>query len=744
MTGQIINRSVNNVTGAVEGRVTTDTQDTVLMLIGNDANKPTASTLHRLFLAIDTNILYHDSGTAWTAIITDVSVSSIDALSDVSITAVTIGSTLYWTGSNWVNLDVGASVQVLKGGTIPVWGSVLASEVTNTPAGTIIATTVQAAIDELDTEKVPVTRTVSTSEGLAGGGDLSANRTISHDLASLSEEVSPASGDWLLLEDTGDASVKKVQIGNLPGSGAGDVVGPASATDNAVARYDSTTGKLIQDSSVIIDDADNITGHTQSTDSLTAGILPEARGGTGQSTLAAAIDDVGGIGVTDLVFFIPLTDDGASAPRMLFGALQDEIAATASVNGRFLNYRLEGDVRDDGTSDLDPAAGTALPSGVSRVAIGNSTGLDMGGAVDGTGNATNDYITITGDPSATIADTSGFLAVAIFGNSSTTAATAHIFDALSGTNGIQFLITATQYQLLYRDTGATLRGFTISQDVSDGSTHIFALRDDATNADAWRDGTRDSQAATLRDGDLTFDQGTLYIGGVNGATTGIFDSTIATIMMFEGIVPEDIPSYVTSIATVQEAKFIGSRSFTSKFGSGRLYMGSDSEDYTIEALVSARSKGTMMCWFRPFFAATSATVTSDCVLFYVTTDGTDYWKLYYDVSDDDWVWETVSGGAAAVVARTTSAQTFSAGDDIHLAWTWDESTVKLYVDGVLAQSTAVPTEIGPTGEWAATFRLGNLAAANPANGVMNMVKCATSVLTATQIADEAGATRLLI
>lgn len=38
------------------------------------------------------------------------------------------------------------------------------------------------------------------------------------------------------------------------GGGSGDVVGPASATDNAVARYDGTTGKLIQNSSVTIDD----------------------------------------------------------------------------------------------------------------------------------------------------------------------------------------------------------------------------------------------------------------------------------------------------------------------------------------------------------------------------------------------------------------------------------------------------------------------------------------------------------
>jgi hypothetical protein len=39
----------------------------------------------------------------------------------------------------------------------------------------------------------------------------------------------------------------------------GDVVGPASATDNAVVRFDSTTGKLIQDSGVSISDANLLT-----------------------------------------------------------------------------------------------------------------------------------------------------------------------------------------------------------------------------------------------------------------------------------------------------------------------------------------------------------------------------------------------------------------------------------------------------------------------------------------------------
>ena len=39
----------------------------------------------------------------------------------------------------------------------------------------------------------------------------------------------------------------------------GDVAGPASATDDAIVRFDLTTGKLIQNSGVTIDDSNNIT-----------------------------------------------------------------------------------------------------------------------------------------------------------------------------------------------------------------------------------------------------------------------------------------------------------------------------------------------------------------------------------------------------------------------------------------------------------------------------------------------------
>jgi hypothetical protein len=58
-----------------------------------------------------------------------------------------------------------------------------------------------------------------------------------------------------------DANNVNITGGTITGvTGLGDVTGPASSTDNAIARFNGTTGKLIQNSAVIIDDSNNVTG----------------------------------------------------------------------------------------------------------------------------------------------------------------------------------------------------------------------------------------------------------------------------------------------------------------------------------------------------------------------------------------------------------------------------------------------------------------------------------------------------
>jgi hypothetical protein len=84
---------------------------------------------------------------------------------------------------------------------------------------------------------------------------------------------------------------KKLWVGNaattpvqLLGAGVtGDVVGPASATDNAISRFDATTGKLIQNSLVTVSDTGAISAPVDASISgLTVG-----KGGTAVSTNTA-------------------------------------------------------------------------------------------------------------------------------------------------------------------------------------------------------------------------------------------------------------------------------------------------------------------------------------------------------------------------------------------------------------------------------------------------------------------------
>jgi hypothetical protein len=69
-------------------------------------------------------------------------------------------------------------------------------------------------------------------------------------------------GSGVTLTTTGTSGAGVVTIASTGGGGGGggDVVGPSSSTDNAVARFDATTGKLIQNSVVIIDDSGNQSG----------------------------------------------------------------------------------------------------------------------------------------------------------------------------------------------------------------------------------------------------------------------------------------------------------------------------------------------------------------------------------------------------------------------------------------------------------------------------------------------------
>jgi hypothetical protein len=60
-----------------------------------------------------------------------------------------------------------------------------------------------------------------------------------------------------------------ITIAASGGSGSGDVVGPSSSTDNAIVRFDGTTGKLVQNSAVTIaDDGTTVISTSSASDAL--------------------------------------------------------------------------------------------------------------------------------------------------------------------------------------------------------------------------------------------------------------------------------------------------------------------------------------------------------------------------------------------------------------------------------------------------------------------------------------------
>lgn len=117
-------------------------------------------------------------------------------------------------------------------------------------------------------------QTITLTGDVTGSGTGSFATTIGAgavDIAMLSATGTPSSTTYL----RGDNTWQTV-------SGSGDVVGPASGTDNAIVRFDTGTGKLLQDSSVLIGDTGNITG----VGTLNTHTIP---GGTGTLALLSNI-----------------------------------------------------------------------------------------------------------------------------------------------------------------------------------------------------------------------------------------------------------------------------------------------------------------------------------------------------------------------------------------------------------------------------------------------------------------------
>jgi hypothetical protein len=178
--------------------------------------------------------------------------------------------------------------------------------------------------------------------------------------------------------------------GSITGiTGLGDVVGPASATDNAVARFNLTTGKLIQNSAVIIDDSNNVTG----VNTLTATNLvvndDTTLGGSNADTL-----DVRARITSDLEPNANNAKDIGSSGRNwrdgFFGrtlhTVNLDLTGTTSFDG---NQGTSGQVLTSAGTGNTPTWATPTTGTVTSVSgTGTVSGLTLSGTVTSSGNLT--------------------------------------------------------------------------------------------------------------------------------------------------------------------------------------------------------------------------------------------------------------------------------------------------------------------------------------------------------------------
>jgi hypothetical protein len=277
------------------------------------------------------------------------------------------------------------------------------------------------------------TMTVPDSDITLGTDSDAIHDNVAGEIAAISSKGTPVDADYLVIEDSADSNNKKsITIGSLPkesplttkgdlytydtgdqrlGVGSndqvltadsteatglkwatptvGNVVGPASATDEAIARFDSTTGKLIKDSSTFTYDGTSITLNTgtvavnHTSNSVAIGLNT---GNVGTATGADVITIGGGAGAvlttaTDTVLI------GKNAGVLIQDAtdctgIGDSVLAS-NVSGNNNTAVGSGSLRDCTGSNnvaIGVSSGLNLTTGTSNTIVGINSGISIGSA----------------------------------------------------------------------------------------------------------------------------------------------------------------------------------------------------------------------------------------------------------------------------------------------------------------------------------------------------------------------------
>lgn len=170
---------------------------------------------------------------------------------------------------------------------------------------------------------------------------------------------------------------------------AGDVVGPGSSTDNALVRFDGTTGKLVQNSAGVLDDSGNLTGLASVTATTLTGALTGSVGATTPNTGAFTTLSASGAvtlsgGTANGVAYLnaskvlttgsALTFDGTNFYNGLTGAVSGWTGIGRSIWNKQSNTNSVGIVSIASASDAGIFMGHSGTVGVLGVTYGASAG----------------------------------------------------------------------------------------------------------------------------------------------------------------------------------------------------------------------------------------------------------------------------------------------------------------------------------------------------------------------------------
>jgi len=286
--------------------------------------------------------------------------------------------------------------QPVTGTEANTWGDVVNDEITalieeavaggetiDVTSGNVTLSTTQGAANQARNAILLVTGTPGTSRNIIAPSQSKVYLVKNGSNAAVVLKGSATTGVTLL------AGVEAICFWNGSDFEIVGLIGPASSTDNAVARFDLTTGKIIQNSGVTIDDSNNVSGVAQlDLTTLNATTIDatnlevtnvKAKDGTASITIA---DSTGVVTVSTQLNVDNIRIDGNTISST---NTNGNIAITPNGTGEVDITKVD---IDGGTIDATTIGGTTR-------AAGSFTTLDANGNVT-LGDATSDTITATG------------------------------------------------------------------------------------------------------------------------------------------------------------------------------------------------------------------------------------------------------------------------------------------------------------------------------------------------------------